>query len=1381
MPAPALVINNLNFQRTRSTKPGWGARLFRGAKSKTITSTGLKDVSLTIPNACLVVVSGGNGSGKTTLLNTIAGLFGKKAGASGEIRFAGGQNLLDMSAEEQLLWKNQRIAYMTQSTQLDRGLTVLQNIALPLFIRGGITREEAYAKARDKLREVGLERYAKTFPEDLSGGMAQRVALARMLAQEADILLLDEPTANTDEASTAKIKEVLKEQYQKGKLVILVTHDEEMIDNPDFYHVKMEEGQIAKDFRGKVEVKEARSHYTLKSKGELARPTLGKRARASLNLLLLAMAKSVSRPNRWRSLGAALSPALGVAGVDLALVLEKNGIIPDYDHNVAALKGEVSITDPQYNVEGQSDDPLDHKLERGRIAGLASTLEEKPAVHPRLQGVCEIEVNGKTRGMPLWAIEESDPLPLASQLIAGTFSLRGGEIILGEQEAKKLGLSAESIGRELTVRFYPPGEGLKYFTVKLSGIVSGNVNLAGAAFVPIEFVQEQLGITRDQAPNFILSFSRPGQAGAAAEKLKQAAPDLAISAYSTDKTYLATKAYLTFVELQLVTTIFLAAVLFQLYVNAKQMTGQEESEIALRGLLGSSRRATFGEYFGTMMALYGLGTLSSMAAFKYGPINYEETHGITFLGPVLNAIGVDWNIPTKTPWSDLCLGAGAVGLLAGAASALALRSGQARQRASTPLSNYERVSSVCNWSRHWSILNLCRNMARNRLTMLVPSAAFFYTLFDTFQYGMLHDARNNLAWTTTPELMVTRSENPNDPLNFAFLPFPLAGVPGIDGESARTARVTLKAELSQPRSARTEMLIAYGIDPQTDSRVFPRIAKEISRGGYIKTRGGIILPKRTAQHLGVEVGSEVNLTAQTEGCPPNALELKVAGTYESANPNTNANTAYIALADAQAMMGLAVGEVTEVDFSLGSFKEAARAAQRLRAAHPEFQFHDFLSRSQTIGDWEAGANWLQGIFCSMLFLVGSYGAYSFVSSNLNGRRREIYDMQANGLTLRQIRQIINREMTLAAACGGCVFTSVGILASYVLEKCGLNLSTFSSEQGIMGLPISLNEIHGHLSYLTAVLAGAAASLAPSIALRAKSNSLVRPAKEPYHAPFRMTGEELASFPVLSLESKIVQMLGKANRTPFVLEPDETSVPDAEPLDEKPAISVRGLTVAYSSEEGSEVLNVPNFSVKKGEYVVITGGNGAAKTTLLEAIAAAFIPTKSRITVRNQGEEIQVDQLADDAARAKYRSELAIIPQNLGLFEDLTVEENIYFGLRGNSLYESYQMPEEIRAMVNSAIRELEIEGMRKVKVSQLSGGQRQRVAIARALAKSPEILLIDEATANLDHESKEKFRDLVSRLNNTKKITVVFVSHDELITKQNDVRVVKLVKGQIVN
>jgi ABC-type lipoprotein export system ATPase subunit/ABC-type lipoprotein release transport system permease subunit len=1359
---PALEINHLNFERTRTTKVGWGARLsyfpaivslngwgaawrsLRGTSTVSGT-TGLKDVSLKIEDARLVVISGPNGSGKSTLLKHLAGYFGRKDGVTGEIVFNAGGNLLDRSAPELRAWKNRRVAYMTQEAQLDSGLSVLRNVALPLVIRG-LKRGEAYRIAREKLQQVGLPGKEKAYPGSLSGGEKQRVALARALAQDADILLLDEPTANIDSENSAKILSILRDQYKQGKIVILVTHDEEMKQDPDFQQVRMEEGRILE--KGSVE---GRSHYRLKSMDQ-PRPTLKERIRASLNLLLFALAKNVAPANRKRSLIAALSPALGVAGVDLALELEQNGIITNFRENTAATLGPVTITGTGYRTDT---DPLDHLLSRERVSALAATLDEKPATFPRIQAVCKVGVNGKTRGMPLWAVEKGDPLPLASHLVAGEFSFRPGEIYLGEQEARELGLSAESIGRELTIEIYFPEEGVKYGTVKLAGLVSGNVNLAGAAFMNIGYVREQLGITADQAPNFILSFSDVRRADAAAKRLKQAgqADGLAISAFSDNKVYRGTDAYLTLVELQLVTTIFLAAAAFQLYINAKQMTGQEESEIALRGLLGCSRRQTFGEYFGKLMALYGIGTLASVGA--YAPIIYHaETHGVSFLAHVLDAISVDWTFNPKTPRYEIFGGAAAIALIAAGASALSVRKalagGSGREQSSTPLVNLEQGEG--NWSWHWSVLNLARNISRNRLTFLVPSAAFFYTMFDTFQYGLLRDSRLNQSLTTTPDLQVSHSDHPNDPLNFDFRPFPQAAVPRVDGELGRTGRVVLLGQLSQPQAEQSEeMTTVYGIDPLTDRALFPRIAEEVVEGNPVTTSGGIILPRKTAEHLGVGVGSAVNLTNQTAGKAPNALGLRVTGIAESANPRVSDHAAWISLADARAIMGLAADEVTELDVDFSSFKQGAQAARLLRTAHPEFRYHDFLSRSKLIvGDWEAGANWLQGIFSTMLLLVGTYGAYSFVSTSLSGRRREIYDMQANGLTLKQINQIISREVALASACGGCVFTTLGIMASLYMEKFGVKLSTFASDGGMMGLPITLDRVHGDLSCLSAFLAGAAASLASPALLRAKIRSMVRPLKEPVRQPFIMGAAEPGSAAA------------------------EPAVGDA-------AISVKGLTVSFNGSQGRSVLNIPKFSVAKGEYVVITGPNGSGKTTLLEALAAMFVPTTGQITVNSRDREYKLEELVTDAARAEYRGGLAIITQNLGLFEGLTVEENVYFGLRGNAHFETYLMPEHIRAQVAEALRKMGLEQNRRTKVSQLSGGQRQRVAIARALAKSPEILLIDEASANLDHESKEQLLAEVSRLNQRDGITVVFVSHDDLVKEQAGVRVVKIVQGEIVN
>jgi ABC-type multidrug transport system ATPase subunit len=87
---------------------------------------------------------------------------------------------------------------------------------------------------------------------------------------------------------------------------------------------------------------------------------------------------------------------------------------------------------------------------------------------------------------------------------------------------------------------------------------------------------------------------------------------------------------------------------------------------------------------------------------------------------------------------------------------------------------------------------------------------------------------------------------------------------------------------------------------------------------------------------------------------------------------------------------------------------------------------------------------------------------------------------------------------------------------------------------------------------------------------------------------------------------------------------------------------------------------------------------------------------------------------------------------------------------------------------------------KKRPVGTLSGGERQRVAIARALAKSPEILLIDEATAGLDQESRVEFVKMVKKLNEKEGITIIFVSHDPLVIEQEGVRVVNIVEGKII-
>jgi len=164
--------------------------------------------TLTVPKSGIIALKGESGSGKTTLLRIIAGLDKKY---SGNIDYEG----------------IQRISYVFQEPRLIPGCTALENVTLTL----GNTNE-AKEKAREWLIRVGLENDLDTYPDELSGGMKMRVAFARAMAYDGDILLLDEAFNGIDEARTETIMDMVKE-YAKNKPCILVTHNQSHLDYLD--------------------------------------------------------------------------------------------------------------------------------------------------------------------------------------------------------------------------------------------------------------------------------------------------------------------------------------------------------------------------------------------------------------------------------------------------------------------------------------------------------------------------------------------------------------------------------------------------------------------------------------------------------------------------------------------------------------------------------------------------------------------------------------------------------------------------------------------------------------------------------------------------------------------------------------------------------------------------------------------------------------------------------------------------------------------------------------------------------------------------------------------------------------------------------------------
>jgi len=170
-----------------------------------------------------VAVRGRSGSGKTTLLNLIAGI---DLPSSGEISIAG-QELTAMSDRERTLFRRRHIGFVFQFFHLIPTLTVVENVALPAEL-AGVADGRASHQALDMLSQVGMHSWAEEYPDQLSGGEKQRVAVARALLLRPPIVLADEPTGNLDSATAEEVMSVLtRMSREREACLILVTHSRE--------------------------------------------------------------------------------------------------------------------------------------------------------------------------------------------------------------------------------------------------------------------------------------------------------------------------------------------------------------------------------------------------------------------------------------------------------------------------------------------------------------------------------------------------------------------------------------------------------------------------------------------------------------------------------------------------------------------------------------------------------------------------------------------------------------------------------------------------------------------------------------------------------------------------------------------------------------------------------------------------------------------------------------------------------------------------------------------------------------------------------------------------------------------------------------------------
>lgn len=180
----------------------------------------LDHVTLTIYEGEFVAIIGQSGSGKSTLMNMLGCLDTPTSGSY----LLHGTDVSNMSDDEQSDVRNREIGFIFQGFNLIQSLTAYENVELPLIYRG-VSRGKRRELSISALEKVGLRHRMDHKPGELSGGQQQRVAIARAIAQAPPILLADEPTGNLDSASSRDIMNVIKNLYEEGRTVIIITHD----------------------------------------------------------------------------------------------------------------------------------------------------------------------------------------------------------------------------------------------------------------------------------------------------------------------------------------------------------------------------------------------------------------------------------------------------------------------------------------------------------------------------------------------------------------------------------------------------------------------------------------------------------------------------------------------------------------------------------------------------------------------------------------------------------------------------------------------------------------------------------------------------------------------------------------------------------------------------------------------------------------------------------------------------------------------------------------------------------------------------------------------------------------------------------------------------
>ena len=217
----------------------------------------------------------------------------------------------------------------------------------------------------------------------------------------------------------------------------------------------------------------------------------------------------------------------------------------------------------------------------------------------------------------------------------------------------------------------------------------------------------------------------------------------------------------------------------------------------------------------------------------------------------------------------------------------------------------------------------------------------------------------------------------------------------------------------------------------------------------------------------------------------------------------------------------------------------------------------------------------------------------------------------------------------------------------------------------------------------------------------------------------------------------------------------------------PLLEAKSLTREFDDGQVRALRGV-DFSIGDGEFVAIVGPSGCGKSTLLQLLGALDRPTSGSLLYRGKS-------IADDPNPAAYRArEVGFIFQAFHLLPTFTSAENVQI-----PMFESDRSPSQRKQRAIELLKLVGLENRLDHLPSKLSGGERQRVAVARSLANEPSLLLADEPTGNLDSENAHSVLDLLVRVQQQQKRTMILVTHDPSIAERAG-RVLRMKDGRII-